>query len=249
MAGGNLLRRERGGAGLRGRGPATSRAGVPALRARRAGTALGRVDRRARRRRRSGRRSAIVSTPNRDRKNELLSLGLDVTEHGRRELRRRGALRRRGCAPAARGQVRVPPGGAPTSWRAGARRRAADRALPRIGTGLDPAERPRHLSPARRLHQRDEGAGRGKPGPGQAAHPAVRDLHGPQGPGPRDHRGRERPRRQAGVPEHGRPPRPRVALGRARHGVGLRAGQRLQGGQRARAPADATPRARSSSRS
>ena len=34
---------------------------------------------------------------------------------------------------------------------------------------------------------------------------------------------------QAGVPEHGRPPCARVALGRARDGVGLRADQRLQG--------------------
>ena len=44
----------------------------------------------------------------------------------------------------------------------------------------------------------------------------------------RDHRGRQRRRRQARLPADGRPPRPRVAVGRARDGVGLRARQRLR---------------------
>ena len=57
-------------------------------------------------------------------------------------------------------------------------------------------------------------------------------------------------RRPPGVPEHGRPPRARVARGRADHGVGLRADQRLQGRRRAgdehRPPAAAASSCRSS---
>ena len=52
--------------------------------------------------------------------------------------------------------------------------------------------------------------------------------------GHRDHQGRQRQRRQAGLLQHGRPPRARVAGRRDADGVGLRARQRLQGRRRPR---------------
>ena len=52
-----------------------------------------------------------------------------------------------------------------------------------------------------------------------------RDLERPRGRRDRDHRRRRGQRRQARLPAHGRPPRARVAVGRARDGVRLRAAQ------------------------
>ena len=68
---------------------------------------------------------------------------------------------------------------------------------------------------------------------------AEQDLRGPAGRGDRDHQGRRLAgeRREAGLPDDGRPPRPRVAVGRARDGVGLRAPQKSAAGKRrAKAP-------------
>ena len=64
----------------------------------------------------------------------------------------------------------------------------------------------------------------------QADHPAVPHLRGPAGRGPRDHDEPERARRQARLPAARRSPRARVALGRARPRVGVRADPGLPGG-------------------
>ncbi|CAA9318953.1 MAG: Carboxypeptidase T precursor, partial [uncultured Nocardioidaceae bacterium] len=94
---------------------------------------------------------------------------------------------------------------------------------------LGAAERSDLLPPPGRLRGRDEGPGRAVPEAREAADAAEQERRGPRGPRHRDHhRRREHRGRQAGVPEHGRPPRPRVAVLRARDGVGARAAHRLR---------------------
>ena len=96
------------------------------------------------------------------------------------------------------------------------------------------AQRPDHLPAAVRLQRGHEAARARAPRPRQADHAQPHDLRGPPGRGHRDHHEPERPRRQARVPPDGRPPRARVAVGRARDGVGVRAGPRLPARRRAR---------------
>ena len=181
-----------------------------------------------------------VSTPSAARKDELDSLGPRPHRARWARLRRGGAARRRRRPPAARGTS------SPSSRDRRPRRpqRPRQRRRPPLrasrSSAVGAAQRPRgRLSQARRLQQRDEEAG-GRQSRASSSRSRCRSRRstGLQRPGHRDHHRRAAPRRQAGVPADGRPPRPRVAVGRARDGVGLRAGQRLQGRQRARAPPD-----------
>ena len=90
---------------------------------------------------------------------------------------------------------------------------------------------------------------RDAPRPGPADHAQPPDLRGPAGRGHRARDQPERPRRAAGLPAAGRAPRPRVAFGRARDRVGLRADQQATA-RATRAPSGCCrPRARSWSRS
>ena len=66
------------------------------------------------------------------------------------------------------------------------------------------------------------------PGAGQADHAEVQDARGPRRHRHRDHPPPERQGRQAGVREHGRPSRPRVAVVGARDGVRLRPADQLR---------------------
>ena len=160
-------------------------------------------------------RQGVHALPRRGRA-ELDKLGLDLTEHGGRnfvDVVLHGARRRRDACAGTTSPTRTEIAdlaaetGAPAEPRlSGARSAQAAAALPSGRTGSY-----RRL---RRLPERDEAAGGAEPEAGEADHAAVQDLDGHVGAGHRDHRGRERARRQAGVPEHGRPPRPRVALRR-----------------------------------
>ena len=134
-----------------------------------------------------------------------------------------------------------------TSW---PRARATAPPTPVAATAARrPAQRPHQLPHAGRLRVRDEDAGGAEPEPGPADHAPEQDL-GRQGRArDRDHRERHRQRRQAGVREHRRAPRARVAGGRARDGVGLRADQRLQERRRARDERSSATAATSSCRS
>ena len=175
----------------------------------------------------------FVDTPTRRDKENLTELGLDMTEHGGEDFiavvlhgaADRALLERAGLTY----EVEVADLGA-QDVRA-ARRRPPLRAR---RPPQRPAERPRHLPPPLRLHGGDEGARAAEPQPRAADHPARGDLRGPPGRGDRDHDQRgQHPRRQAGLPADGRPPRARVALRRARDGVGHQPDQWLPQRQRA----------------
>ena len=172
------------------------------------------------------------STPNEARKDELIGLGLDLTEHGGDGLRGGRAPRRRrregGCGrpsssssteigDLAATRARGPRRGPRASRVAVKRPRPAERPRPATGAFDDYNDEMKKLAERQPRHR-------------QAAHAAVQDLTGPPVQGIEITEDVERQRRQAGVPADGRAPRPRVAVRRARHGVGLRAGQRLQGG-------------------
>ena len=116
--------------------------------------------------------------------------------------RRAGAARRRGLRDLDHGR------------RPRRRRRGVP---PRRGAGrgharrFGPSERPHGLPPVLRLHDRDEGPRRGPPGDRDRGHDRQH-ARGTPDPGARDRRrGRLTGRRPPRVPEHGRPPRTRVA--------------------------------------
>ena len=152
----------------------------------------------------------------------------------RPRLRRGGAVRPGRRPEADRQQLRLHDPG-PGPERAGAPGPRGRCPLRGGERALRPAERPHHLPAAVRLQRGHEGAGEGQPGPGPPDHAEPQDVRGPPGRGHRDRDERERPRRPADVPPARRAPRARVALGRARHGVGVRAGERLHGRRRPRA--------------
>ena len=163
-----------------------------------------------------------VSTPTRADKRRLQSLGLDLTEHGTArsvDVVVRGAADARRLRDAGlRYTVKVPD----LAARAAANRRA-DLRYDAATAALGAAERAHGVPAAVRLRAGDEAADDPLPGAGPAADAARAHHRGPRRRGHRDHRGRgEDRRRQAGLPQHRRPPRPRVALRRARHGVRLR---------------------------
>ena len=133
--------------------------------------------------------------------------------------------------------------------RAAARASAARAAAPPRRAGLGAAERPHQLPHAGRLQRRAQGPRGQEPEPREALHDAREDLRRQGRARHRDHRERQPQRRQAGVLQHGRPPRPRVAGRRAHDGVGDRAGQRLQEGRGARDERREQQRATSSCRS
>ena len=229
--------------GLRPQGRAPDRPGLPHRR--RASAQHARQLRRASRRARqegAGRRRAHGQPQGQAR---LQGLGLDLTEHGDADSVEVAPARRGRRAHAAQG--RLPLHGQDRRPRQAharqpARRTCATRAARRRQR---PAQRQHRVPPPGRLRARAQAARDALPEPRQAAHAAAQDGRGPRRRRHRDHdQPLRHPGRQADLPQHGHPPRPRVAVGRARDGVGLRPADQLrQEGERAQArPAHAQHR-------
>ena len=233
-----LSRRQRGRPGLRRGGPAAGRPRVPPLGRRPDGGPRHRPGaHRHRRRCRRGRAWSTSTRPTRAPSAASTRLGLDLTEHAGTD--ERGAYtQRRARRPGRGGRApRRRPGLRDRRPRPGRAVGRAARGRPRVRADRRHhrhPERAHHLPAPVRLRGRAQGPRRAEPRPGHPDHAAERDLRGQDGPGHRDHdQPRQQGRRQAGLPADGRAPRARVALGRARDGVGLRADRGLPGQRRA----------------
>ena len=162
-----------------------------------------------------------VATRTREAKERLQGLGLDLTEHGDADSLE-VVLHGDADAATLRGagftyDVRIADLAAHT-----AANRAADA---QYAAQVQESELPSgrtDVPPAAGLPARAQAARRGLSGAGEAHHAEVQDARGPRRHRHRDHPPPEPQGRQAGVREHGRPSRPRVAVVRARDGVRLR---------------------------
>ena len=128
-----------------------------------------------------------VSTPTRDRKDELNRLGLDVTEHGGNGLRRASILHGADDARTLREAKFSFSVDVPDLAARDIRDRAADARYRRADAGLGAAERPHHLPPPGRLQRGPQAAGARAPGPRAADHAAAQDVEGRPRRGRRDH--------------------------------------------------------------
>ena len=157
----------------------------------------------------------MVDAPTVDKRNEVVALGLDITEHVTTQGHRGRPLRRDGRRdPAGRrfhlGREGPRPGGAGAQAAQGRRAYAA-----RVAKSPLPSGRTEYRTYAEYLSDMDDLARQVPP-----AHAALDagQPHRPRrnDPRPRDlQRRRQRQRRQAGLPAAGRPPRPRMAELRA----------------------------------
>ena len=174
-----------------------------------------------------------VLTPSKAQKDQLLALDLDMSEHGGKEsvgvvlhgkddeeALRKAGLRWRLLSP-------------DVAKQSGAQRAADRRFATRVARSDFPSGRDTYRTLAD-YNAELKALAAAEPQPRPADHAAEQDVDGQGRPRHRDHRERHTQRRQAGVRERRRPPCARVALGRARDGVGDRADQRLQERQSAR---------------
>ena len=186
------------------------------------------ADRRRERRRRAS--LVRVSTPTRAARPAARRPRPRRDRARRRRLPRRRPARRRRRRQAARRRLPVDTVVIPDLAAQSRRDRAADAAFAAANAESELPSGRTTLPPAVRLQPGPQAPRARAPGPRQADHAQPPHLRGPPGRGHRDHHRPRRPRRQAGVPADGRPPRARVAVGRARDGVGLRADPRLPHG-------------------